>query len=280
MSVITISRGSFSGGKKLAESLARQLNYRCIDRDVVIQRTSIKSISPNEIFAALDTPPTSELYTLNHRKYIYLTLIQAAIVEEVSAGNAVYHGLAGHLLLQEVFPALRLRVIAPLEYRIRVAQERMKISREQAMAHIEKMDDHRGKWTRYLYGVDWEDPSLYDLVFNLEHISVEQACHVIGAMIKEGGFEASTKHPTEINDFILAVRVRAALAKDALTSNLEVEVKARAGKVTIKGELFEETDEVQRVVAKVPHVVSIHLEELPAAPGSASSAPPNACCIS
>ena len=57
MSVITISRGSFSGGKQLAECLARTLNYRCIDRDVLTQRTSIRTVSPDEILAALDTPP-------------------------------------------------------------------------------------------------------------------------------------------------------------------------------------------------------------------------------
>ncbi len=261
MSVITISRGSFSGGKLLAENVARRLNYRCIDRDVVVQRTSIRSVSPSEIFAALDTPPSSELYTLNHRKYIYLALIQAAIVEEVSGGNAVYHGLAGHLLLQDIFSALRIRVIAPLEFRIRVAEERMHLSREQALAHIQKMDDQRSKWTRYLYGVDWEDPSLYDLVINLQNVTIEQASRLIAAMVKEGGFEFSTKRRAEMSDFIIATRIRAALAKNPLTSNLEVEVKSMGGQVMIKGDLCDEAEDVQRIAAAVPEVRSVTFQE-------------------
>jgi len=37
MSVITISRGTFSGGKAIADCLSRRLGYRCIDRDTIIQ---------------------------------------------------------------------------------------------------------------------------------------------------------------------------------------------------------------------------------------------------
>jgi cytidylate kinase len=30
------------------------------------------------------------------------------------------------------------------------------------------MDRDRRKWTQFLYGLDWGQPSLYDLVINLE----------------------------------------------------------------------------------------------------------------
>jgi FixJ family two-component response regulator len=35
MPIITISRGTFSGGKELAECLARSLGYACISREVL-----------------------------------------------------------------------------------------------------------------------------------------------------------------------------------------------------------------------------------------------------
>ena len=37
MSIITISRGSFSKGKEVAEKLAEKLNYECISRDILIE---------------------------------------------------------------------------------------------------------------------------------------------------------------------------------------------------------------------------------------------------
>lgn len=37
MSIITISRGSLSGGQELAERVARRLGYRCISREVLVE---------------------------------------------------------------------------------------------------------------------------------------------------------------------------------------------------------------------------------------------------
>ncbi len=254
MSVITISRGSFSGGKRLAESVAKRLNYRCIDRDVLAQRIAIRGVSPDELLAALDTPSLSRGSTLNHRKYLYLALIQAAITEEISSGDAVYHGLAGHLLLQGRLEVLRIRVIAPLDHRIHLVQDELGLSRLDAVAHIEKVDDERSKWTRYLYGVDWEDPSLYDLVINLQHLCVEQACSFVCSVAEAGGFESLATPQTSLDDFVLAARVRAALARDPLTRNLEVDVESAAGAITIKGELCEQTEDVERIVTALPGV--------------------------
>jgi hypothetical protein len=40
MSIITISRGTLSGGKMLAECLSRGLGYKCIDRDVLVEKAA------------------------------------------------------------------------------------------------------------------------------------------------------------------------------------------------------------------------------------------------
>lgn len=268
MSLITISRGSFSGGKLLAECVARQLNYRCIDRDVVVQKASSRGVSPNDLIASLETPPAGALYTLNHKKYIYLVLIQAAIAEEVSTGNAVYHGLVGHRLFQGNITTLRVRVIAPMERRVQMAQQRMNIGRSEAIAYVAKMDEQRGRWTKYLYGIDWEDPSLYDIVLNLQNLNVEQACRFVVDIVRGGGFDFSTEQQAAMSDFVLATRVRAALARDPMTNSLEVDVVSRAGQVTIKGEFCEQNEEVQRVAAAVPNVAIVSLDEL--APAKAS----------
>jgi hypothetical protein len=45
MAVITISRGTFSGGKMLAECLSQTLGYRCIDRDVIVARAAEHGVS-------------------------------------------------------------------------------------------------------------------------------------------------------------------------------------------------------------------------------------------
>lgn len=260
MSVITISRGTFSGGKTLAECLSFKLGYRCIDRDVIVERAAARGVSEHDLRAALEQPPTA-LATLNHGKYVYLALIQAALAEEVRGGRAIYHGLLGHLLLKGGMGVLRLRVIAPMDLRIRLARERLELSRNEVIAHIRKMDEDRRKWTRYLYGVDWEDPCLYDLVINLEHISIDEACRLVTGMTKEAAFEFSPESQRALNDVALASRVRAELALNPFTANLEVEVHATSGSIWIKGSLFEQREDVERVVQGVPGVTGITVEE-------------------
>jgi cytidylate kinase len=267
MSVITISRGTFSGGIILAQRLSQKLGHRCVDRDDIVHRAATRGVSERELRAALERPPASQS-ALNHKKYVYLALIQAALTEEVREGYAIYHGLAGHLLLKGGAGILRLRIIAPLEYRIQMAQERLGLSRGEVIAHIEKMDRDRRQWTRHLYGVDWGDSSLYDLVINLEHVNIEQACRLVCEVLKEPAFEYSPEARAVMNDLALASRVRAELAVNPFTSNLEVEVEASAGAVSVKGSLFEEVEDVQRVAASIPGVTGVTIQELaPSEPG-------------
>jgi cytidylate kinase len=260
VSIITISRGTFSGGKMLAECLCRSLGYRCIDRDVLVEKAAVGRVTQRELRAALEEPPAAPGRT-NHRRYIYLALIQAALIEEVRTGEAIYHGLAGHLLLRGAPGLLRLRIIAPMEFRIRMAQDRFKLNRSDAVAYIEKMDQDRRKWTQFLYGVDWGDPSLYHLVINLEDVTIEQACLLIISMLEHRGFEFTPECQTAMNDLALASGVRAALALDPFTSNLEVDAVAAGGSVTIRGDLFEQLEDVRRVVLAAPGVTELSVEE-------------------
>ena len=263
MSIVTISRGTFSGGKMLAECLAERLGFRCIDRDVIVERAAASGVSQEELRDALQKPP-SFLERFQHKKYMYLALIQAALAEEVRTGRAVYHGNAGHLLLSGGSPVLRVRIIAPLEFRLKMAQDRLKFSRNEALAYIEKMDEHRRKWTHYLYGVDWGDPTLYDMVLNLEHISIEEACNVLVATVRERCFTLTPQCQVRMNDLAIASRVRANLALNPPTSGLEVEVTATEGRVRIRGKLagLEQLEEVRRVATNSRGVVEVNLQEL------------------
>ncbi len=57
MSVITISRGTFSGGKTLAECVAQKLGYRCVDREVIVERAAASGVSQEDLRAAMEKPP-------------------------------------------------------------------------------------------------------------------------------------------------------------------------------------------------------------------------------
>jgi hypothetical protein len=148
MCVITISRGAFSGGELLAECLAWKLEYRCVDREVIVERAAAHGVSQDVLRDALQKPP-GFLERFSHKRYVYLTLIQAALTEEVKTGNAIYHGNAGHLLLRGGPNVLRTRIIAPLEFRLRIAQDRLRYGRDEAVAFLQKADEDRQRWTQF-----------------------------------------------------------------------------------------------------------------------------------
>jgi cytidylate kinase len=263
MSVITISRGSFSGGKTLAECLSRKLGYRCIDRDTIVQRAAELGASEKELHDALEKPP-GFLERFQHKRYRYLALIQAALTEEVRTGKAIYHGLAGHLLLKGGNPILRTRIIAPLEIRIQMLQERLNFSRSRAIAYIQAVDEDRRRWTKFLYGVDWGDASLYDLVLNLEHVTIDEACGIIASIATDRCSVLTPECQQRMEDLALGSRVRAALAIDPATADLEVEVVAHSGAVSVRGQVgaIAQIEEVRRVASGTPGVSSLDLAYL------------------
>jgi cytidylate kinase len=263
MSVITISRGTFSGGKMLAEYLAQKLGYRCVDRDRIVEKAAASGVSQDDLRLAIEKPPTF-LGQSAHTKYRYLALIQAALTAEVRNGNAIYHGLAGHLLLRGVPNILRTRIVAPLEARISMMRKQLNYSDSEAIAYIERMDRDRRKWTQFLYGVDWGDPSLYDVLLNLEHMSIGDAGEIICSALKQPRFEFTPECKRAMDDLALASLVRSNLALDPSTSDLEMEVTAVAGSVSFKGELLSagQAKEITRIARSIPGVKAVQLNKV------------------
>ncbi len=247
----------------LAEALAKRLGYRSIDRDQVIQKAAAWGVSQDDLRTAIEKPPAF-MGQSQHTKYIYLAFIQAALTEEVRTGNAIYHGLAGHLLLGKGAHVLRTRIIAPMEFRIGKVQERLKYGRKEAIAYIEKMDEDRRKWTQFLYGVDWRDASLYDLVLNLEQMNLEEACDVISTVSRLKCFASTSETQSALKDLAKASRVKASLAMDPATSDLQFEVAAHDGSVSIKGDIVspKQIKEIARITRAVPGVTEVHLDQL------------------
>jgi hypothetical protein len=245
----------------LAECAAAKLGYRCIDRDVIVQKAAAYGVSQDGLRDALERPPI--LWDrFRHTKYVYLTLIQAALAEEVRGGNTIYHGNAGHLLLRGVDHVMRTRIIAPLAFRLAAVQNRFQMTEDDGRVYIQKIDEDRQKWAHYLYSVDWRDASLYDLVLNLEHLDIEQACEIMVATARQDCFKETPASRAAIDDLALASRVQATLAVSPETLQIEVDVTAHAGSVVIKGALLgqAQVEEVKAVAANVPGVTDVNVE--------------------
>ncbi len=110
-----------------------------------------------------------------------MAAVRAALAEHARDGNLVYHGLAGGLLLRSLPGVLRVRLIAPLDFRIHALMETHGMDRHSAEAYIQDVDDARARWVKDVYGQDISDSNLYDMVLNLASFTIPEACQVVVA---------------------------------------------------------------------------------------------------
>ena len=123
MPVITISRGSYSGAKAVAEKVAERLGFECISREILLEAAREFDVSEVELLRAFrDAPSILERFTF--RKERYIAFIRAALLNHFQKDNVVYHGLAGHFFVKGVFHVLKVRIIADMEERVRLVMRR------------------------------------------------------------------------------------------------------------------------------------------------------------
>jgi len=208
MSIITISRGSYSRGVEIAKMVAERLGYRCLTRDVLIEASKEFNIPEVKLIQALENAPSFfERFTQDKKKYI--SYIQVALINNFKADNIVYHGLAGHFFVKNISHVLKVRIVADTEYRIKLVMERDKITRDKAIDFLHTIDNARKKWGQHLYGINIEDPSLYDIVINIGKLSLEVAVNIICKTATWEEFQTTAESQKELENLALSLEAMA-----------------------------------------------------------------------
>jgi len=261
MSIIAISRGTFSGGEGLAKRVADRLGYQCVSREANLEEAAKQyDIPVEELGVAMERPPSFWERMIGYRA-AYLTYIRAALCEQARAGHLVYHGYLGQFLIPGVSHVIAIRVIADIDFRLRAIMRQQRLTGEEALAYITKVDKDRREWTRFLFGVDWDLPQHYDLVVNLSRMTLETACETVAGLASRTEFQPTHASVQAMENLALQARVSAALAKDFRTADAGFEVTADGGIVTITGttrwsEINHWAPEVVRRVSGVKEVRS------------------------
>ncbi|ADK83693.1 response regulator receiver protein [Desulfarculus baarsii DSM 2075] len=229
MAIITISRGSYSMGRAVAEAVAQRLGYRLTSRDVLLEASDRFRIPEVKLVRAIhDAPSILERFT--HGKQRYLAYIQSALTSQAKADNLVYHGLAGHLLLPGAPHVLRVRIIADMESRVAAEMARENLSAAEARALLQKDDAERRKWTQSLYGVDPWDAALYDLVLHIGRLSQETAADLIVQAAQAPEMQTTPQAQRVMDDLALACQIKAELVRDDV---FDVAVASEFGNVVV-----------------------------------------------
>lgn len=201
MAIVTLSRQSGSEGNEIAQLLCKRLGYRLFDKNLMFQLATESGMRPSEIadasadshqakgwleriFANLPSPfedPSS--WTLgaqeDARKAMSVLQVRKLINAAYEHGNIVIVGRGGQVELADKPNVLHVRVVAPLEIRIKRWQERENLLYDEARARVLERNQAHIDFVKRFYNADVTDPELYDLIISTKKITPEGAVDLI-----------------------------------------------------------------------------------------------------
>jgi cytidylate kinase len=188
--VITVSMEPGSGGSVVAQKIAAQLGFDLFNRVIIeeiaksakITSTLIESLEKERLSGVEDF-----IASLIRDQYIHPDLYLEHLFKVVATigkhGRAVIVGRGANFILppQE---RLAVRIVAPLDVRIRNVAEWHTVSLEDAKRRIIARESRRRAFIRQSFNADISDPLNYDLTFNTGRLGFESAVDaVIGALM-------------------------------------------------------------------------------------------------
>jgi Cytidylate kinase len=197
---ITISRQMGSGGSYIGYSVAKELGFKYIDREILRQAAErlgtdtgaleyldersaslLETIMKGFSFGLPEISlPLPQRRPLDHRE---LFAVECKIMNEIAERySAVIVGRGGFNALKNRPEVIRVFIHAPLEFRIeRIMKAHNLKDKKEVQARVKESDHIRAKFIRDMAGVDWRDARNYNLCIDSSAVDFPTA---IGMIIK------------------------------------------------------------------------------------------------
>lgn len=195
--VITVNRELGSGGRTVGRKLAEKLGVKYCDKAVIEGLTQKFGLSPERI-EEIKAQKKSWWNDINN---YYQTLVNSAsmpmeaevkldnasmfetekrILQELaSQSSCVVAGRSGFLVFREWPNHVNIFIQASLENRIARVMQKQQLSREDAIAAIEKVDKGRETYIQKYAETSRYDTRNYDLVLNMDGLTEDDAVEII-----------------------------------------------------------------------------------------------------
>ena len=198
--VVTITRSCGSGGSIIANLLAKQLNIKVYDKELLKLASDDSGIN-ERLFAMVDEdtkksilykvskrvyngeliPPESNDFTSNDNLFNY----QAKVLKELAKENSyIVIGRGADYVLRDNKNVIKIFVHANNEECILREMKRLGMERKEAEEWINKTNIYRGIYYRYHTGQKWRDAENYDLILNTSRFSYDECGEIIKMYIK------------------------------------------------------------------------------------------------
>ena len=263
MTIVAISRELGSGGDAIGADVAKALGFSFVAREILLRAAQAHGV-PEEKMADVDERRLSLWELFDEEKRRYLVFMEAAYYSLAEKGSVVTSGRGGPFFLRDVRHALKVRIMAPVEVRVARMMEREKLDHRAAVTRVRTWDRELAGRIDYLFGLDWTLPEHYDLVINTRGDNWQFYTDLLVAAARHPQYQPTPESLQRMQDLTLAAQVRAAIAKDPVTKNINLEVGAQAGRVALKGVVFSPAmmDAAAEVARGVPGVTQVSCEAM------------------
>lgn len=261
MTIVAISREMGSGGYEIGAAVAKALNFEYVNRQILLEAAHAHGVPEATLVDVVERRPSLwERFDAERRRY--LIFLEAAYYAFAERGNLVTASRSGPFFVRDVPHALKVRIMAPVEVRVRRVMAHDQLDQKAATAKVRAYDREMSGRIDYLFGVDWTRPENYDLVLNTQDDAWDYYTDLLVAAARHPWYRPTPASLQKVRDLSLAAQVRAAIATDPGTRRLNVEVAADAGRVVLTGIVFSPAvlDAAADVAKRVPGVVSVSCE--------------------
>lgn len=196
--IITIEREFASGGSEIGKRLARELNMKLYDRNILVMAAAKLEIPPSYMENLEETGPGSILFNLSRtvlggpgRKDGSLPLTERLfhaekdILEDiVQTESCVIIGRAAGFLLKDRPDCLRVFVHAGLASRRQRALEHEGCQEANVDAVLRKNDKRRQTFYEYHTSEKWGSPENFDLCLDSSRLGIERCVEILKATVQ------------------------------------------------------------------------------------------------
>ena len=191
ISVITISREAGSGGNILAKQLSDQLEFDLFYQEFIHNMAESARLSVR-LIETLDEKGASVLEewisSIVDKRHLwpdrYLQHLMKIIGTIGKHGQAVIVGRGANFVLPPE-KRLSVRVIAPLEMRLRNVSQKFSVSADEARSRVLKTDSDRKAFIKKYFNDDIRHPLNYDLIINAGTLSIDDAVNSVSGTLSQ-----------------------------------------------------------------------------------------------
>jgi cytidylate kinase len=248
MSIVVVSQTLGSLGDEIGRELARTLSYQFADREIILEAAErFREGVPALQHATEEKPTIWERFAGTRDPY--LAYVEAIVWEIAARGSVVIVGRGAAFSLASVRHALRVRITAPEDLRAKRVENQQGLTHEAAPGVVRQSDRDRAARIKFLYDVDWNNPVLYDLVLNTEHVAMTDVVRFLQEALRSARYQPTPDSLREVKDRSIAAGAKAALLANPATRDLQLTAICRDGQLSISGRV--EREDLRQVAGEV-----------------------------